>query len=141
MIGLELHQELFPVSRSTASGLRALPAVEHRPTDVIPQALVVKYELANRPREMFALPLALELPCGLALSFRRGSTRGLDRIGGRTKLVRGDVCDDRRLAGSERGMTCCPTQVSAAAMAWPPAERAGDILISPRTQARACSIA
>jgi len=26
--------------------------------------------------------------------------------------VRGDVCDDRRLAGSVRGMPCCPTQVS-----------------------------
>jgi hypothetical protein len=54
------------------------------------------------------LPLALESPCGLAPAFRRGSTCGLDRIGGRTELVRGDVCD---------GLT------------------------SPRTQARACSIA
>ena len=99
-------------SRSRASGLRARSAVKHRPADVVPQPLVVKYELANRLRELVALPLALELPCGLALSFGRGSTRGLDRIGGRTKLVRGDVGDNRRLAGSERGIPCCPTQVS-----------------------------
>src|SRR5712691_182276 len=93
-------------SRSRASGLRALSAVEHRPADVVPQPLVVEYELANRLRELVALPPALESPRALALSFRRGSTRGLDRIGGRTELVRGDVCDDRRLAGSERGMAC-----------------------------------
>src|SRR5438552_16770850 len=90
----------------------ALSAVEHRPADVVPQPLVVEYELANRLRELVALPPALESPCALALSLRRGSTCGLDRIGGRTELVRGDVCDDRRLAGSERGMARCPTQVS-----------------------------
>src|SRR5438128_9608803 len=91
---------------------KAFSAVEHRPADVVPQPLVVEYELANLLRELVALPPALESPCALALSFRRGRTRGLDRIGGRTELVRGDVCDDRRLAGSERGMACCPTQVS-----------------------------
>jgi hypothetical protein len=89
-----------------------LSAVEYRPADVVPQPLVVEYELANRLRELVALPPALASPCALALSFRRGSTCGLDRIGGRTELVRGDVCDDRRLAGSVRGMACCPTQVS-----------------------------
>src|SRR2546421_5662033 len=87
-------------------------AVEHRPADVVPQLLVVEYELANRLRELVALPPALESPCALALSSRRGSTCGLDRIGGRTELVRGDVCDGRGLAGSVRGMPCCPTQVS-----------------------------
>src|SRR5262249_7651121 len=63
-------------------------------------------------RDLVALPPALESPCALALSFRRGSTCGLDRIGGRTELVRGDVCDGRGLAGSVRGMPCCPTQLS-----------------------------
>ena len=90
----------------------ALSAVEHRPADVVPQPLIVEYELANRLRELVALPAALESPSALALSWRRGSTCGLDRVGGRTELVRGDVCDDRRLAGSVRGMACCPTQVS-----------------------------
>lgn len=90
----------------------ALSAVEHRPADVVPQPLVVEDELANRLRELVALPPALESPCALALSFRRGRTCGLDRIGGRTELVRGDVRDRRRLTGSIRGMPCCPTQVS-----------------------------
>src|SRR5919202_287785 len=90
----------------------ALSAVEHRPADVVPQPLIVEYELANRLRELVALPPALESPCALALSLGRGSTCGLDRIGGRTELVRGDVCDGRGLAGSVRGMPCCPTQVS-----------------------------
>lgn len=92
--------------------LDALSAVEHRPADVVPQPLVVEYELANRLGELFALPSALESSCALALSFRRGSTYSLDRIGGRTELVRGDVCDGRGLACSVRGMPCCPTQVS-----------------------------
>src|SRR5450759_1910303 len=102
------------IARITALRTRpnSLLAVEHRPADVVPQPLVVEYELANRLRELVALPPARESPCALALPFRRGSTCGLDRIGGRTELVRGDVCDDRRLAGSVRGMACCPTQVS-----------------------------
>ena len=70
-------------------------AVEHRPADVVPQPLVVEYELADRLRELVALPPALESPCALDLSFRRGGTCGLDRVGGRTELVRRDVCDGR----------------------------------------------
>src|SRR6516225_5463501 len=87
-------------------------AVKHRPADVIPQPLVVKYELANRLRELVTLPPALESPCALTLASRRASTRGLDRIGGRTEFVRGDVRDGAGLASSVRGMPCCPTQVS-----------------------------
>src|SRR5438105_1110551 len=47
-------------------GSDALSAVEHRPADVVPQPLVVEYELANRLRELVALPPALESPCALA---------------------------------------------------------------------------
>src|ERR1700682_3807855 len=90
----------------------ALSAVEHRPADVVPQPLVVEYELADRLRELVALPPAFESSRALALSVRRRSTCRLDRIGGRTELVRGDVCDGRGLAGSVRGMPCCPTQIS-----------------------------
>jgi hypothetical protein len=54
--------------------LGARSAVKHRPADVVPQPLVIKYELANRLRELVTLPLALESPYGLALAFRRGST-------------------------------------------------------------------
>jgi hypothetical protein len=72
----------------------------------------VKHELANGLRELITLPLALETPCGLAVPFRSGSTCGLDRIGGRTEFVRGDVRDGRGLASSVRGMPCCPSKVS-----------------------------
>jgi hypothetical protein len=90
----------------------ARSAVEHRPADVVSQPLVVKYELANRPRELVTLPLALESPCGLALASRHGSTCGFDRIGGCTELVRGDMGDGPGLASSVCGMPCCPTQAS-----------------------------
>src|SRR5947207_2274751 len=79
-------------------------AVKHRPADVVPQPLVVKYKLANRLRELVTLPPALESACGLALALRRGSTCGLDRVGGRTELVHGDMRDGPGLAGSVGGM-------------------------------------
>jgi hypothetical protein len=90
----------------------ARSAVKHRPADVIPQPLVVKHELANRFRELVTLPPALESSCAIGLAFRHGSTRGLDRIGRRTELVRGDVRYDPGLASGVRGMPGCPTQVS-----------------------------
>jgi hypothetical protein len=86
--------------------------VKYRPADIVPQPLVVKHELANRLRELVTLPPALESPGALALPFRRASTCGLDRIGGRTEFVRGDVRDGPGLAGSVRGMPCRPAQVS-----------------------------
>src|SRR5439155_13850029 len=87
-------------------------AVEYRPTDVVPQPLVVEYDLANRVRELVVLPPALASPGELALSFRGSSACGLDRIGGGTEVVRRDVCDGRGLAGSVGGMPWCPSQVS-----------------------------
>src|SRR5215472_10600270 len=98
-------------SPATPAGPDARSAVKHRPADVVPQPLVVEHELANRLREMVTLPPALEPPRALALAWRRASTRGLDRIGGRTEFVRGDVGDDRGLASGVRGVPCCPTQV------------------------------
>src|SRR5438094_9109562 len=86
----------------------ALLAVEDRPADVVPQLLVVEYELADRLRELVALPPALESPCALALSFRRAGTCGFARVGGRTELVRRDVCDGAGLAASVPAMRCCP---------------------------------
>jgi hypothetical protein len=89
----------------------ARSAVEHQPADVVPQPLVVEHELANSLRELVALPPALASSCTLALSLRRGSTCGLDRIGGRAELVRRDVRDGRSLAGSVRRMPCCSSQI------------------------------
>jgi hypothetical protein len=63
-------------------------AVKHRPADVVPQSLVVDYEVAYRPRQLVTLPLALESPCCLALAFWPCCTCGLDRIGGCTERPR-----------------------------------------------------
>src|SRR5690349_10126173 len=82
----------------------ALSAVEHRPADGIAHPLVVEDERANRFRELVALPATLASPGALARSFRRGSTCGLDRIGGGTELVRGDMRHHRGLAGSVCGV-------------------------------------
>src|SRR5881227_3355702 len=89
-----------------------LSAVEHRPADVVAQPLIIQDQLADRVRELVALPSALAPPGALTLAFRSGCTRRLDRVGRRSELVRGDVRDDRGLASSVRGMPCCPTQVS-----------------------------
>src|SRR5829696_6174076 len=66
-------------------------AVEHRPADVVAQPLVIKDELADHLRELMALPLALESPCGLAQAFRCRGPCSLARVGGRAELMRGDV--------------------------------------------------
>jgi hypothetical protein len=58
------------------------------------------------------LPLAFKSPSGVAPAFWRGSTGGLDRVGGRTEVVRGDVCGGSGLASRVRGMPCRATQVS-----------------------------
>src|SRR5262245_33162788 len=67
--------------------------VKNRPADVVPQPLVVEYELADCLRELVTLPSAFESSCDVALAFRRGRTCGLDGVGGRTEFVRGHVCD------------------------------------------------
>jgi hypothetical protein len=79
------------------------------------QPLVAEDELANRLRELVALPQALEAPRAVAHSFWRGSMCGLEPIGGRTEFVRGDVCDGRGLAGRVRGVPFCPLKSLAAA--------------------------
>jgi hypothetical protein len=86
-------------------------AVKDRPADVVPQPLVIKYELANRLWELVTLPLALETPCNLTRALRRRSTSGLDRIGGRAELVRGNMGNGRGVARGVRGVPCSPTQV------------------------------
>jgi hypothetical protein len=116
-------------------------AVEHRPTDLVPQALVVEYEVVDCLWKLVALPQALQTPCAVAVAFGCGSACGLDRIGGRSQLVRSDVRDDRGLTGGVCGMPRCPRRSLAAACARPAALRACVIMTSPRTQARACSIA
>jgi hypothetical protein len=112
-----LRRQKAAIRRAAAAwGTRAtaLPdsAVKHRPADVVPQSLIVKYKLANHLRELVTLPLALKSPRGFAPPFRRGGTYRLDRVSGCTKLVRGDMCDGRGLPSRVRGVSCCPTQLS-----------------------------
>jgi hypothetical protein len=78
----------------------------------VPQPLVIKHELANSVRQLITLPLALESPCSLALAFGCSSTCSLDRIGGRAKLVRGNMGDGPGLASGVCGMPCRTMQVS-----------------------------
>jgi len=117
------HAWTSRASRSRASGLRALSAVEHRPADVVRNRWR-RVRARESPPGAGRAATGTESPCALALSFRRCSTCGLDRIGGRTELVRGDVCDGCGLAGSVSGMPRCPLRSLAAAIAWPPAVRA-----------------
>jgi hypothetical protein len=67
-------------------------AVKHRPADVVPQALIVKYEFTNIGWELVTLPLALASAGGLCFALWHGSTRGLDRIRSRTQVVRCNMC-------------------------------------------------
>ena len=90
----------------------ACSAVEDRPADVVPQVLVLKYELSNRLWELVTLPLALESARGLGLVIRRSSTCGLDRIGCRAEFVGCDVRHGASLASCVRSVTCCPLLVS-----------------------------
>jgi hypothetical protein len=114
---------------------------KHRPADVVPQPLVIQYEVANRLRQLVTLPLTLESPRCLALAFRCSSTGGLDRIGGRAQLVRVNGATAPAWPAAYAAFRAAPRRSLAAPIAWPPAARASIILTSPRTQARACSIA
>src|SRR5215207_9632939 len=79
-------------------------AVEHRPAELVAQPLIFQDEVANRIRELFALPPALEPAGALTLADGGGRTRGLDRVGRSTELVCGDMRHRCRLAGSICGV-------------------------------------
>jgi hypothetical protein len=87
-------------------------AVKYRPANVVAQSLVVQDKLTNCLRELVALPPALESTGAITLSFRYGSPYSFDRVGGSTKLMRGDVGDQRRLSSSIRSMARCSAQIS-----------------------------
>ena len=46
----------------------ALSAIEYEPANFVAQPLIVQNKIANRLRELVALPTALESPCALGLS-------------------------------------------------------------------------
>src|SRR5579859_3261370 len=86
-------------------------AVEYPPADAVSQPLIVQDQIANRIRQLVALPAALAPAGTLALAFRRRRAGGLDRVGSGAELVRGDVRHHRRLTGSKCGMTRRSAQI------------------------------
>jgi hypothetical protein len=91
---------------------RWVSAVEHRPADTIAQPLVVKDEVANRLWELLARPMALQPAGAFDLADRRSRAHSLDRVGGRTELMCGDMRHHCRLAGSICGVPSGSAQLS-----------------------------
>ena len=89
-----------------------MSAVECKPAQLVAQPLVVEHKVSDLVGELGALPLALQAASRLALVFRRCRSRRPDRVGRGTELVGRHMAHRRGLAGSVRGMPCCPTQVS-----------------------------
>ena len=87
-------------------------AIEHRPANVVSQALIVQNQFADRVWQLFTLPSALDPPEVLGFAFRSGCTRRLDRVSRRSKLVRGDVRHRRGLSGGICRMSGGTAQVS-----------------------------
>jgi hypothetical protein len=79
---------------------------------VVAQALIVEHELADRAREPCALPPALPPSHNIGYFHRCGRTGGFDRVRSRTKLVRGDMGDDRRLTGRVGGVSRRPSKAA-----------------------------
>ena len=89
-----------------------MSAVERKPAQRVAKPLVVEHKFSDLVGELSALPLALQAASRLALVFSRCRPRGPDRVGRGTELVGRHVANRRGLAGSVRGMPCCPTQLS-----------------------------
>ena len=90
---------------------RAASAVERKPAQLVAQPLVIEHELPDLVGQSVALPPALQATSRLALVFRRCRSRRPDRVGRGTQLVGRHMAHRGCLAGSVRGMPCCPTQV------------------------------
>src|SRR2546421_4393742 len=91
---------------------RALSAVERKPAQLVAQPLVVEHKFTDLVGELSALPPALQAAGRLALAFSRCRPRRPDRVSRGTELMCRHMAHGRGLAGSVRGMPCCPTEVS-----------------------------
>ena len=89
-----------------------MSAVERKPAQLVAQPLVVEHKFSDLVGELSALPLALQAASRLAFVFSRCRPRRPYREGRSTELVGRHMAHRRGLAGSVRGMPCCPTQVS-----------------------------
>ena len=105
----------MPIPRATSSAcclLEAELSVEGRPTDVATQTLVVQHQFPDLIGKLIALPLALEPTGDAGLTWWSNSAYGLDRIGGRTKIVCGNVGHGAGLSGGIRREPCCSPLVT-----------------------------
>src|SRR5712692_9207140 len=100
------------MTRSIEGWEPVVSAVERKPAQVVAQPPVVEHKCSDLAGELSTLPLALQAAGRLAFVFSRGRPRRLDRVSRSTELVGRYMADRRCLAGSVRGMPCCPTQVS-----------------------------
>src|SRR5215216_1304153 len=116
-------------------------AIEHEPAFIVAQALVVEDEFPDLTGKLSALPLALAATGRVALAVWRRRARCPDRVRRCTQFVGGHMRHRPGLAGACAASRAAPNRSLAAALAWPAAVRAGVIVISPRAQARARSIA
>jgi hypothetical protein len=87
-------------------------AVERKPAQLAAQPLVVEHKFSDLVGELGTLPLALQTAGVHAVILSRCRPRGLDRVGRGSEFVGRHMAHRRGLAGSVRGMPCCPTQVS-----------------------------
>jgi hypothetical protein len=87
-------------------------AIEGIPAQLVAKPLVVEHEFTDLDGELGALPAALETAGFHAFVVRRCRPHGLDRIRRRTEFMCRDMAYRRSLAGSVRGVSRCPTQVS-----------------------------
>ena len=79
-------------------------AVEHRPADFVSQPLVIQHKIADRIRQLLALPLTF-LPTGaFTLAVWRSRAYRLDCVGRCAEFVGGDMSYRRGLPGSIRRM-------------------------------------
>lgn len=99
------------LARQAVRPLR-LSTFEERPADPVSQSLIICDEFANRIREMFALPTALDPAGALTLASGGRRTNGLYRVGRSTKLVCRDMRHHCRLAGSKCGVPGGSAQLS-----------------------------
>lgn len=87
-------------------------AVERRPADSVTQPLVIQHKIADRIRQLLALPLTF-LPTGaFTLAVWHSRAYRLDCVGRSTELVCGDMRHRCRLAGSMRGVPSGSAQLS-----------------------------
>jgi hypothetical protein len=91
---------------------RAVSAVERKPAQLVAQPLVVEHKFSDLVGELGALPLALPTAGLHAVAFSRCRPRGLDRVCRGSEFVGRHMAHRGGLAGSVRGMACCPAQVS-----------------------------